>query len=308
MSRSDFRKALVLSLGACAALVAACTEDGAEFAGVDTAGTGGAGSPNAGAPSNAGAAKGGSSGMTGTAGMSQGGKAPMGGTSNAGTGGSVAGSTHAGSSGTATGGASGGEGGSSGEGGTSGEGGASSEGGAGGQGGDPTSNGGASGEGSGGEGGAGTVVICEAAEYTTAVPTSMQALEKGNKITLTMKLQADAPRDVIELELYDGNGVFAAGLKPGTYEIQGNDLDLKYCNLCVRFYDQRNIYGGDRGWYMATGGTLTLTSVEDNLTGSLTNVTFLHSYQENSGHSVPWEDGCTTKVDKVEFNTAIVPN
>jgi hypothetical protein len=169
----------------------------------------------------------------------------------------------------------------------------------------------------GGEGGAhpvggesgegGQPSVCRAASYGDVEPLDSIAGDDGDGvIILNLQLQAGFPQDQIELELYDGLGTFADGIQEGTYTIEGNDLDYKYCSLCVIFYDQVNQFNGSRGWYLATGGTVTFTSVEGNLAGTLSNVTFQHVYQDLDGHSVPWEDGCTTSVDSIDFDTEIL--
>ena len=72
----------------------------------------------------------------------------------------------------------------------------------------------------------------------------------------------------LSIELVDGRGAFAGGLAPGTYSIEGVELDPDACGACVR------LIVDDGRCYFATGGSLELTSTEIDLSGSLTDATF----------------------------------
>jgi hypothetical protein len=285
----------------------ACSDDGNSnsSATAGNAGTGGstAGSSNTAGSQTAGTSAAGSS----TGGNQTAGTGPTGG--NAGTAGSGGnggvsggGSTGQPKAGSSNGGA-GGDAGAGGDGGLS----VGGQGGQAGQGGQPSEVSDA-GAGGGGDGGGTGQPQCVVASYGDVQPTGSDAIydTADEVMTLTLKLQDGIPRDEVEVTMWDGLGTFKDGIKEGTYDIKGDDLDYKYCTLCVVLYDQVNLFGGNRGWYMATGGSLTLTSVDGNLTGSLANLTFQHVYEDNGGHSVPWADGCTTSVTGLGFDTEIV--
>ncbi|HVY30813.1 MAG TPA: hypothetical protein VHB79_29845 [Polyangiaceae bacterium] len=304
MASFGFRQAAVMALGFCMAAVA-CSDDGDSNGGA-TAGSAGTGGGPAGSSSTAGSQTAGSSTSgSSTGGTHTAGTGGSGGADSSGNGGvSGGGSTGQPKAGSANGGASGDAGaGSGGEAGTP----LGGQGGQAGQGGQPSGVDEA-GTGGGGDGGATGQPSCVVASYGEVQPTGSKAVydTADEVMTLTLKLQDGIPRDEVEVTMWDGLGTFKNGIKEGTYEIKGDDLDYKYCTLCVVLYDQVNLFGGNRGWYMATGGSLTLTSVEGNLTGSLANVTFQHVYEDNGGHSVPWADGCTTSVQGVGFDTEIV--
>jgi len=280
----------------------ACSDDGGTLtpgeSGAGTAGAAGsgvAGKAAAGSTATAGSAPtAGTSGTTMGGNVATAGTAPTGGTSS-GTGGVFGGGgkPHGGDS-------NGGAGGAGESGGGNGGAGPEAPGGAG-AGGQPDDvTGGAGGEG-------GQPNTCPAATYGDVAPTASLATYDSSEslMVLNLHLQDGIPRDEIEISMYDGLGTFSDGIAEGSYEIKGDDLDFKYCTLCVILYDQVTQFGGNRGWYMATGGTLTLTSVAGNLTGTLSNATFRHVYEDNGGHSVPWEDGCTSAVSKIDFDTEI---
>jgi hypothetical protein len=100
-------------------------------------------------------------------------------------------------------------------------------------------------------------------------------------------LNNDTNPDAIAVELYGGAGVFASNpqLKTGIFELTGDELNYATCGLCVLLYtDLMDVSGTTRptDFYMATGGTVTLTSVNGNIKGSLSNVTFEHVTIDNA--------------------------
>src|SRR5687768_11440650 len=82
----------------------------------------------------------------------------------------------------------------------------------------------------------------------------------------------NAPTDIVQLELWDGQGAFAGGVvRTGTFPITGAELSYTTCGVCLRAV-------GDKGTaaaktYFATGGTVEITSVGTTLTAKITNAT-----------------------------------
>ena len=118
------------------------------------------------------------------------------------------------------------------------------------------------------------------------------ALEEGN------------PADYLWIDLVDGKGVFEDGITTlDAYTLTGDDLDKDDCGLCIYITDQYDT--GDETWldtYLITGGTVTLTSVEGNITGKLEDATFV---KVDSVTGVPTSDGCTSEIDQISFNAEI---
>jgi hypothetical protein len=139
-------------------------------------------------------------------------------------------------------------------------------------------------------------------------PTGTAAAFKtnGGGILYTVTLNAGPPPDEFRLELYKGLGAFKGGLSTGVFSIAGDELDYGTCGVCPIIYENKDITKLYRGAYIATGGTVTLTSVSGNLIGDLKDVTMEH-VTINSGdfHSTPVNDGCVTKIDSLSFSAVI---
>jgi hypothetical protein len=120
-------------------------------------------------------------------------------------------------------------------------------------------------------------------------------------------LENGNPADHLWIELWDGAGVFNEGLTTlDSYTLTGDDLSWNDCNICIYLTDQYDT--GDETWldtYMITGGTVTLTSVEGNITGTLEDATFVKVYGNGANEGEPTPDGCTSEIDQISFNAAI---
>jgi hypothetical protein len=121
------------------------------------------------------------------------------------------------------------------------------------------------------------------------------------------ELNEDALPDVVSIELYAGGGPFPTTLTTGTFQLTGAELQLSTCSACVLVYADVPETGEPPQTLMATGGTLTLTSVTGHLSGTLSNVTFQHvAIDDNTGVSTPVNDGCTTRIGSLSFDSVIV--
>jgi hypothetical protein len=114
----------------------------------------------------------------------------------------------------------------------------------------------------------------------------------------------NADTDLIHLWVYDGFGSFGTGsadkIKTGTYPLTGNETSFATCGICL-FIDTDFVSGGmPKDTYFATGGSLNLTSVGSNgsgtFAGTLSNVTLAHV-------TINQTDGTTTAVG--DCNSAI---
>ena len=114
------------------------------------------------------------------------------------------------------------------------------------------------------------------------------------------------------LDLEDTAGVFTNGIRTGTFNITGAELNFDSCGACVVVAancNGCNVFDGTGGgdYYMATAGTLKITTLSPNLTGTLTNMTFAHVTIDNTGanptfHSTALADGCMTQVASRTFS------
>lgn len=121
-------------------------------------------------------------------------------------------------------------------------------------------------------------------------------------------LNADPSPDLFALQLYKGYGVFSSGeIRTGTYNLTGDETQFADCGVCALIFadiDTTNGMIGSR--YMATGGTVTITSVSPNLTGSVSNLTFTHvDIDDQTFISTPNADGCPSAITSLSFDVAV---
>lgn len=187
-----------------------------------------------------------------------------------------------------------------------------SEGGAG-EGGTPASTGGEAGAAVGGVGAAGGDSVGEPIDGCVVNSTygNIGDLAGGSARTVPdavlfrLPIQPGSPADQVGINLFDGYGVFTDGITPGTFELTGAELNYATCGLCV-FLEEDVGTSNYRGLYMATGGTVTLTSVEGNITGTLDGITLEHVLLDDGAVSSPAPDGCTTKIKYLGFDAPVI--
>ncbi|HLU65928.1 MAG TPA: hypothetical protein VKZ63_06615 [Kofleriaceae bacterium] len=116
--------------------------------------------------------------------------------------------------------------------------------------------------------------------------------------------------DLVELDLWEGYGVFAEGDKrvvPGTYTIEGAEAAVLSCGVCFFLLGDFNPNEGTIEMdYIATAGTVTIDSVEGNLTGTAENVTF-SQIDPNSEDGSALPGGCTATFPSISFTAPIEP-
>jgi hypothetical protein len=121
-------------------------------------------------------------------------------------------------------------------------------------------------------------------------------------------LNADATPDVLQIELVSGYGVFLEGVTTGTFPLADDELNYATCGLCVRvFTDVEDGGGHAMQQYFATGGTVTITSIDPNITGTVTDVDFVEVTVATDGTytTTPVTDGCSTAVASTAFDVAV---
>jgi hypothetical protein len=113
-----------------------------------------------------------------------------------------------------------------------------------------------------------------------------------------------APTDIVQLELWDGQGAFAGGVvRTGTFQITGAELAYNTCGVCLRA-------AGDKGTanaktYFATSGTVEVTSVGaagSTLSAKITNATFA----EVNAMNIKVQNGCITNLTSATASGTIV--
>lgn len=118
-------------------------------------------------------------------------------------------------------------------------------------------------------------------------------------------LEDGMPGDHISLELWEGYGPFAGGLRTGTFSIAGDETDYSVCGLCAIIatdYDGTNY----RDTYMAQSGSITITSVDGSISGTMSNVTFRHVLLDaDTGAQSEAGTGCTTRITSASFTAPL---
>ncbi len=125
------------------------------------------------------------------------------------------------------------------------------------------------------------------------------------RVRMYANANGDAMPDIFQLELYKGYTHFAGSIQPGTFTIMGDDLQYSTCGLCARIFTDFDQATGtpSEQQYLATGGTVTITSITPNLTGSISDVTFVETSIDPTTYvSEPVASGCATMIVSASFD------
>jgi hypothetical protein len=120
----------------------------------------------------------------------------------------------------------------------------------------------------------------------------------------------NADIDALRLLLFGGFGGFGSGdIKPGTYQLTGDDAAFSTCGACVLVATDVT-QNGQADWYMANSGSLTLTMAgggsNTTLSGSLSNVNLVHVGKDADG--LPTDttvDSCVTSIPSASFTATL---
>jgi hypothetical protein len=128
-------------------------------------------------------------------------------------------------------------------------------------------------------------------------------------------LNNDSAPDQLTLVLIAQHTGFGTGdIKTGTYTLGSDDTKgPQTCGICAYIYTDLYMQGSSSqptDTYFATGGSIQLTSVGTNgsgtLSGTVTNVTFDHVKLSLDGSFVP-ADSCSTTVTGLAFSAQLMP-
>jgi len=121
--------------------------------------------------------------------------------------------------------------------------------------------------------------------------------------------------DLIELELYAGEGVFAGGpVRTGTFQLVGEETRYSSCGACVLLLVDRDPGSlQPSSYFMPLSGRLRLETVAGRLTGALEDVTLRHvtvdlidpdgpGTLEPSLLTTDVEGGCQTHIGRAAFD------
>ena len=133
-------------------------------------------------------------------------------------------------------------------------------------------------------------------------------------VSMNAALSAATPPDVVFVDFFSGFTPFGTeaaptAAVPGTYQLTGEQLQFSSCGVCVTAAAKIVQGGGNGGDFMATGGTVTITTngaaVGGTLAIELSNVTFEQA-TFNMGVSTPVGNGCNTKLTKLVYSGMMV--
>jgi hypothetical protein len=111
--------------------------------------------------------------------------------------------------------------------------------------------------------------------------------------------------DVLQVELYAGFAAFSGtDIMPKTIQLSGEELNYKSCGACVRIFADATM-DSSAAQYFATGGTVTLSSVQGTFMGTLSNVTLTKVTVADDFTSTPVGDGCTTTITSATMNAML---
>ncbi len=119
-------------------------------------------------------------------------------------------------------------------------------------------------------------------------------------------LNSDA--DILELDLFDGFTVFANGIAPGTYTIGADDGSWETCGVCVLLLTDATSPQSFTDTYIATSGSVTITSVSPTgtLAGSVSNLKFSHvTIDFQGGTQSAGPDSCTSALPSASFSATV---
>lgn len=146
------------------------------------------------------------------------------------------------------------------------------------------------------------------ASYGAIAGTLTGAADVTGANSITMVLDAGPPKDDLFLAFTDGKGAFVGGIKPGTYEIQGDDTSLNTCGLCVTILAHIDAQTGPAKFFFADAGSITLTIATttaqgkaSEFVGSASGLRFVEIDLGAGGGAAPIQGGCVTGIEAVSF-------
>ena len=161
--------------------------------------------------------------------------------------------------------------------------------------------------------------VCPVDEAVPAV-TALDPVEAGQVDMPEMLYPPDPPEnpqvvyifggigssDFVGLDLWDGYGVFAETegkrVTTGEFAIEGAEADPNQCGVCFWLYGNMDDQGETEADYIATSGTVNVTSIEGEFTATATNVTFSQLDPETGAVLA---DGCSVTIPSIDMTATI---
>jgi hypothetical protein len=156
--------------------------------------------------------------------------------------------------------------------------------------------------------------VCLAtADYGAATGTGDNAThdQAADFYNMATALNADAEPDLFALQLYAGFGPFiGGGVTTGTFAIAGDDTNYATCGVCgliiadlpasgmIELTDPQRIY-------LAQSGTVTITSLSPNLTGTIDNLVLAHVTIDPATAESTVVPDCTSTIGSLSFDAPV---
>jgi hypothetical protein len=125
--------------------------------------------------------------------------------------------------------------------------------------------------------------------------------------------------DMFQLQLYDGFGVFTGGtVTTGTFPLTGDEINFATCGVCLLIFsntldtdadgapDDLSLDDPTRNYY-ASAGSVTITSLTPNLTGTVTGLVLDHVTVDVAGGSFTSTvvGDCSTSITSMAFDSVV---
>lgn len=138
-----------------------------------------------------------------------------------------------------------------------------------------------------------------------------------HSVTMGFGLGSEMPPDALFIEFYNNYAPFGTAMAPGqftpmAYTLDSVQADYATCGICLIMsanFDSGTSMGTQD--YMPTGGTVTITTLQDQVGGqldiSLANVVMQHvTIDSSSGATTPAADGCTFTIASAQVQGTLV--
>jgi len=140
--------------------------------------------------------------------------------------------------------------------------------------------------------------------------TAVDDVDPPNSLVYTAKLNSDARPDGLAVQLSTGFGAWKTmRIGPATFPLSGDETSMATCGACIRIRANIDANDVDEATYMPLSGTMTITSVSGNFTGSLSNVVFRQV--DIDGASLATTDDpshCMATIGSLAFDQLITVN
>jgi hypothetical protein len=154
-----------------------------------------------------------------------------------------------------------------------------------------------------------TACLADPAGYGTPTLANQGGYDAGDGSLYAAYGGLNADVDAFEIALYAGYGVFGAGaVTPGTYDIALDEPSLATCGACgLVLADNATTVTDPNGVYFAASGTVTITSLGPDVTGSVDNLVLNHVTVDGSTGDTTIVGDCQTTITHADFDGPIAP-